>query len=309
MERKAVIIHPNGQIVPATALDNFLTNRAIETKFFNPITGEILTPENTEDFYRMIMNNANKKEYLTTDHLIPCVKVKGVNFVYISFDNSARSNMHEHPLYKRLPSLCQVLNTIINFLGGKCIIFFSEACRPSFLGTVDKKKKITSWMEMRQIISKMCNITFLAEKRNNEDPSNMAFGIAAFYTNDIVNSIECYYCCPVLTEGFGSSTVGVKLVSGEMIWAIHFPIDFKGIGSENQGYKTMVNLQGLMNKYVGSVCAFGDFNLIPGVISDAIYQAQTEDYHFVYDKKMLTFFGSYYDTLTPEKDEVWNLLL
>ena len=95
------------------------------------------------------------------------------------------------------------------------------------------------------------------------------------------NLIETYFVRSILTEGFGSAATGIKLKTGEIIWGINFPLDFKGNNEENLGYKTMINLQQLMKEYKGSICALGDFNVIPGKISDAINQAISQDFEFV----------------------------
>ena len=256
----------------------------------------------------MLVDNAQNGLYPTTDHLITCVKINGVHFLYVSLDNSVRANMNNHPLYMRLVTICEVVDKIIRSLDDKCIVFFSESCRPSFNGGMDVKENLTSWLSMRRIISKICKLNFLIEKRNNDDYSDMLFGISVFYTNEVESVIQTYFCRSILSEGFGSVTVGIKMVTSEIIWGIHFPLDFKGYGKDNMGYKTMINLQELMNEFKGSVCAFGDFNTIPGAITNAINQAILSNFEFVFENE-LTFFGSFYDTIPIKNDEIWTSIL
>ncbi len=303
-DNRAVIITAT-DFVPASPLDNVLHIRAAPSPvvtFFDFLTGEPLDTNNRPNFYRVIIKNAHEKVYPTTDHLITDVEVGGFHFLYVSLDNSARSNANGHPLYKRLGAICRVLNQILDSLGGKCIVFFSESCRPSFSGDVDHKENLTSWISMRRTIEETCDLRFLIEKRNNDDASDMSFGLSVFYTSVTANVIATYFTRNILSEGFGSAAVGIKLITGEMVWGIHFPLDFKGQGTDNLGHKTMVNLQKLMLEYPGSVCAFGDFNTIPGAITETIRQAIQPEFEFVLDHT-LTFFGAYYDTVPLAREE------
>ena len=294
--------------VPASPLDNVLNynNANITVTLYDFYNGQPLTEQNKIDFYKKVIYNTNNKLYPTTDHLITCVKVNNLNFIYVSLDNSVRANINDNPLYKRLPELCNVVSTIIKSLNNKCIVFFSESCRPSFLGGMDDKQNFTTWLSIRQMISINCNLNFLTEKRNNQDTNSMSFGVSAFYTNDVADEIDTYFGVSLLQESFGSCTVGVQLKSGEIIWGIHFPLDFKGKNKDNLGYKTMVNLQQVLKQYKGSVCAIGDFNTIPGDISDAINDAILPEYKFVLNNE-LTFFGAYYDTI-PMNDKTFVLI-
>jgi hypothetical protein len=165
-----------------------------------------------------------------------------------------------------------------------------------------------SWMSMRQTISHKCDLFYLTEKRNNEDPSNMSFGISAFVCPSVANLIDSYYGVPILSEGFGSVALGVKTIDGNIVWAVHFPLDFKNKANMNHGYIAMTNLQSVLSTYTGSVCAFGDFNTIAGDVADAIKSAILPTYQFVLDNQ-LTFFGSYYDRITINPDEDWTQLV
>lgn len=300
-------------VVPASPLDNILTVLSLTVsiqniKLFDFIAGEELTPKNREAFYKRVVENAKNKIYETTDHLITCVQIAGIYFLYVSLDNSVRSNMNGSPLYMRLVALCEMLNKIISYLNGKCVVFFSESCRPSFLGGMNDKQNLTSWFSMRRKIEKMCSLNYITEKRNNDDQSDMSFGVSVFCTDLVLDNIATYFVKSVLTEGFGSAAVGVKLKSGEIVWGIHFPLDFKGDGVENLNYKTMVNLQNLMKEYKGSVCAIGDFNTIPGKIADLVEKARTSEFEFIL-KGELTFFGAYYDTIPYKAEDKWVSLI
>lgn len=303
-KNRAVLITETNTVVPASPLDNVLkisTENVIECTFYDFYLGEKITRENKKGFYQSIVDNVKNKCHSVTDHAIMCVKIAeiNVNFLYVSLDNEIRANANNNPLYMRLDALCEVVDKIIKSLNDNCVVFFSESCRPSFLGSVDKINKVnnfTSWLSMRQIISAKCNLFFIGEMRNNDAPNNMSLGISVFCNNQLTDSIETYFPCRILTEGNGSVALGIKMKTGHIVWAIHFPLDFKGIGEENLGYKTMINLQQLMHKYDGTVCALGDFNTIPGQVYDAISQAILPEFEFVL-KNELSFFGECYDKI------------
>jgi hypothetical protein len=300
-KNKAVLI-TDKSIVPASALDNvfkFNTFNDFKVTLYDFLKGEKITPENKMEFYKLVVDNAINNRYPTTDHLITCVQIQGINFLYVSLDNSVRSNSNGHPLNTRIDNLCKVVRNIMKSLDNKCIVFFSESCRPSFLGTREKKENVTFWLDIRNIISKTCGLNFLIEKRNNDDQSDMSFGVSAFYTDAVCQYIETYFVKSILNVGFGSAATGIKIKTGEIIWGIHFPLDFKKEGENNSAYATMVNLQNLMKEYKGSVCAIGDFNTIEGMIYQSIESAITNDFEFVL-KGDLTFFGSYFDTIPYE---------
>lgn len=315
----SISVEKETKVVPAGPLDNILfskTNRhGIEACFYDFINGEIMTPETRDKFYQLVVDNAVVQHYPTTDHLITHVRINAldVSFLYVSLDNSVKSNTNGLPLHTRLPSICQVLNKIIKSLNNRCIIFFSEACRPSFFWNnskftmeefESKKKdiKLISWEDMKKTISDICHLTYCAEQRTNKDDSDMSFGISTFCCEEVKNLIQSYHCHIIMTEGFGSSTVGVKMTTGEIVWGIHFPVDHSGKGAKNLGSKTMVNLQNLMKMHDRSICAFGDFNTIPGNIADAINQAISPEFEFMFQNE-LTFFGAFYDFIPVNLDD------
>lgn len=201
------------------------------------------------------------------------------------------------------------MNKVIASVGRRCIVNFTEAGRSSWLGKMNDKQNVVTWLQMRRIISELCNLHFITDKRNNEDPSGMPFAISAFCTTDIIDSIETYFGCSILNEGFGCAAVGIKMVTGEIFWSAQFPLDFRGVGENNLGYKAMIGLMELMNKYKGSVFAIADFNAIPGVIADAINLAIANfgEYQLLLDST--TFYGSYFDTVKVPKSEHWVELL
>ncbi len=307
---KAIVLGET--IVAASPLDNvlrFKSDTMIETLVYDFLNGELLTTENRRDFYKTLVDHAEKKQYMVTDHVITCVKVAGVNFLYVSLDNSVRANTNGFPLYNRLNRLCEVVDKIIKSLDNNCVVFFSESCRPSFLGGMDKKENLTPWLSMRQTISSKCGLVFVTEKRNNDDQSDMSFGVSAFCTTKTYDLIETYFVQSILSEGFGSGTVGIKMKTGEIVWGIHFPLDFKNKAKDNFGYKAMVGLQRVMLTYKGSVCAVGDFNTIPGEIMSSIKDAILPEYEFMMDDTEPTYFGSFYDTLVPQPNEKWTHIL
>jgi hypothetical protein len=296
--QKYVVKYDN-KMAPVSPLDRILTQNDTEVScVMYDFYGNLLTEENQNDFYQKVVANAKACNYLTTDHLITCIKAGETTLLYVSLDNSVRSNKAGHPLYLRLEAICDAVVKIIKDLPN-IIVFFSESCRPSFMiDSNGEKSHITNWLTMRTQISQRCGLDFLTEKRNNEDPSDMSFGVSVFSRSANINT---YFCKNILTEGFGSVAVGVELTDGEIYWGIHFPLDFKNKGADNLGAKTMVNLQDLMDEYDGSVCAFGDFNTIPGYIEDAILSSIRPEYRLIHNRD--TFFGGYYDTI-PE-DESW----
>ena len=296
-------------VVPASGLDNILKTKEtnLEHHFYDFLNGNILTNDNKQEFYKLVHEERFNNKYTTTDHLITHVKYNDVNYLYVSLDNSVRANMNNFPLYLRIDALCEIVNKIIlSFNNEKCIVFFSESSRPSFVGDMNNKQNIHSWFKIRNIIENKCNLKYIVEKRNNDDVNGMSFGISAFCTNLTIEYIDSYHMVSILNEGFGSGAVGIKMIGGEIIWAVNFPLDFKFKGVENLGHKTMLNLQKVMTDFNGSVFAFGDFNTIHGDISDSIYSAISEKFEFVVNSEELTFFGAFYDRINVTNE--WKLI-
>ena len=87
-----------------------------------------------------------------------------------------------------------------------------------------------------------------------------------------------------------------------------FPSRAQQIWCGYPSYKTMINLQQLLCKYKGSICAFGDYNTIPGHVSDAINQAIQPEFEFVLNDE-LSFFGAYFDTIPHMEGSSWVSIL
>lgn len=298
-------------ISPVSPLDNMLYHincKEKKVRFYNYLNGDELNSRDEIDkFYEGLVKNAETGKYATTDHLIYCVVIGGVNFLYVSLDNSVRSNMNNMPLaHTRLDNLMIVLEKILTRIE-KTIVIFSESCRPSFYGNITERKEEIAWLEMRKTISDRTNLQFITDKRNNEDLSSLSFGLSVWCTNDAYQCIDTYYNKSILDKGFGSVAIGIKLKSGEIVWGVHFPLDFKGKSSENLGAITMSNLIKMMNDYTGSVVAFGDMNTIPGDICQAIQNAANGSNYSLLLDDVYTFFGSYFDTI-PMKESLPFLL-
>jgi hypothetical protein len=187
------------------------------------------------------------------------------------------------------------------------VIFFSESCRSSFDGgNLSDRKNEMSWFKIRQYIETQCDssssLHYLGECANNDDPNNMAFGVSAFCTKGYLELIENILPRRILTEGFGSGALGIKFTDGSIVWGIHFPLDFKGKGANNLGAKAMAGLCHLMKTQIGSICAIGDFNTIPGEITECIKDAIMPGMHFIIENQ-LTFFGAFYDSV--KTDDKW----
>jgi hypothetical protein len=117
-----------------------------------------------------------------------------------------------------------------------------------------------------KITSKL-GLTFLSECTNINDTNGMLFGVVIFSTNTVMNHIHNIFPRKILAEGFGSGVVGVKMLSNEIVWDIHFLLNFK---FNNLGANAMKRLVKTLKTYNDSVCAIGDFNTIPGKIMQCI---------------------------------------
>ena len=285
------------KVGPSSCLDNILSFKesGIENySLLNVLDGSVLTKENRPNMYKNLIELVRTKKYLTTDHAIVKVKHKnGITYIYISLDNSVRSNICGHPLKDRLPEICNLINNIIRNTNGKCVLFFSEACRPSFEGNNNERKNEITWFEMKNIISETCNLRFIGEVRNNNDSSGMSFGLSSFCTENCTEYIQDYFGVVLTLKSFGSVALGVKVKSEEIVWAIHFPLNFK---DPNINYECTIELIKTMKNYKGSIFAFGDFNSFDS-FDDALRKAVVENSEFELLIDELSFFASYYDTI------------
>ena len=316
-------------IVPCSPLDNVLSQGDQSIKLFDPINGTLVyTDDNTiEDawtnFKNILTKNTESKTYETTDHMITVVELKvgdeTYDIMYVSLDNSVRSNIEGCPLKKRIKNVCDLVNIVKKQLGKNIVVFFSESYRPSFDGRVafktnedgtseaswDKKDQM-DWNDISKSISELCGVSYMGGKKNNED--ELSFGISCFST--VTSGGLNVSGHNILKEGFGSIAVVLEFQTGTKMAAIHFPLNFRGHGKENLGYKTMKNLLGFA-KESNIEFVFGDFNTVPGNIGDSIMLAlEGEKYKFKLD--VLTFFGSFYDVIdiVTDKDlEDWQSIM
>lgn len=299
--RSTFIPNNKNKYVPISPLDNFLIKSNFtdyEINFYDIFDGaELNTDHKIALFYNKVTQNTINNIYPSTDHLIYSITIDDIKFVYVSLDNSAKSNMNGHSLaHTRLENLMTIVKNIIS-THPKHVVFFSKSCRPSFITVQGETTDEISWLEMRRTICDITELTFITEKKNNEEPNGLSFGISVWCSHNVYHLIKNYYSLNLLDKGFGSVCVGIKLHSDKIIWGVHFPLDFKNIGNENHGAITAKNLCDVMDKYNGSICAFGDFNLIPGNVNDSVRDTvQNTGYEFVLHD-VLTFFGAYYDTI------------
>lgn len=299
--------------VPASTLDGVLhrRNANVEANYLD-FTGNELNSSNIISFQQQVIVEREAAKYSTTDHLpiVVTIQTPGgpVYFVYISLDNSVRANMNGHPLYERLGAICDLVKSISSRYNNRCVFFFSESSRPSFLGGMNERSNLRTWFSMRRHICQECGLDYIGEKRNNDDSSDMAFGVSAFVCPNICDNIATSIGQTILTEGTGSIALGVKLTSGEIVWAIHFPLDFKNKLNNNYGYIAMTNLQSLLANFEGSVCAFGDFNTVPGNPGEAVSAAVQSGFTFA-QPEFQTFYGAHYDGVSPYPGENWVPLI
>ena len=301
-------------VSPASALDNVLKaktyDKDLHLQFYDIFDGSVLnSKEKIDTMMERLADRNENKQYETTDHLIYSIEINGFMFLYASLDNSVRSNMNAYPLaHTRLQNLMEVVSSIVSQSDNECAVFFSESCRPSFYGHPNERTNEVTWLNIRNTISGLTSLDFLTEKRNNDDFSGLSFGVSVWTTPGANSFIDKYFAHNILDAGFGSGTVGVQLKTGEIVWGVHFPIDFKNTGSENNCYKAMTSLQQVMDTYTGSVCAFGDMNTISGEMNDAVRLAVRNNGKY---ELMLsgvnTFFGAFYDTVdsVARSDVTW----
>lgn len=307
----ALVKYEDGTVVPCSYLDRILkfkdSDMSEEFRCFSFLDGTELFPENIQSFCETIKGQIEEKQYFSTDHLITVKTINGVNFVYVSLDNSVRANINNVSLFQRINNICDVLNLVLTQLTDTSVVFFSESCRPSFVGSdVAKSSHVVHWFELRQIISNTCGLNYLGECANNEDASMMSFGVSAFGTKSCLSRISNVIPRRILNEGFGSGAIGIKLLSGEIVWGVHFPLDFKNKGCDNLAHKACKGIISTMASFQGSVLAMGDMNPIPGEPEKSILSAIPDNMTLV-PSKFPTFYGSYFDTVKPADLDLWSL--
>lgn len=216
------------KIVPVSGLDNILKYNTVDNinyKFYSFLSGEVLRDEDRLKFYEQIKLNIKNKTYPTIDHLPIHIQFNNYNIIYISLDNSFGSNICGFPLKDRLPNICFMVNNIIDNCENGCIVFFSESCRSSFDGKKNNRKNEVKWFKMKNYICKMCDLYYLTECASGDDPDS--FGISAFCTKNYMDNVDDIIKSRICTKVHGSATVGIKFITGEIVWAIHFPVDFR----------------------------------------------------------------------------------
>ena len=283
---------------PVSTLDHTLCfkDNLVEPRFFSFLDGSEITNETMPAFLERVTKDAQENRYENTDHLFTLIEVGSVSFLYVSLDNSVRANSNGHPLSGRLNNICDAVAMCLEKLE-RCVVFFSESCR---------EFPNVSWFKIRQTISERCGLKYLGECANNEDACSMAFGISAFCTEACVDLIYAILPRHISTFEFGSGSVGVKLVTGEIVWGIHFPIDFRRTGDENSQFKAMTGLVDVMRKHEGSVAAIGDFNTIPGNPIIGTVGAIPDDMEML-GWDLPTFFGAFYDVIPAGRGDDWVL--
>jgi hypothetical protein len=297
----------DGLIAPTSQLDHLLVLedeiKDVTLYYLSIFTGEVVTKENYPELVKKVKENIANKVYETTDHLPMKVIHKGITYIYVSLDNSVRANTCGASLYKRIENICDLLRDNIN---EKTVVFFSEACRPSFDGDDRvKRPNEVSWFQMRQTICQRLKLIFLGEKANNDDSNQMAFGVAAFATKSACELIHSVLPRQILFESIGSGCLGIKTIKGDIIWGIHAPLDFKGVEDRNLGVIGVRNLINMMKEHKGSCFAIGDFNTIPGPIAEVIKRTIPDDMKMINNPDIMTFFAAFGDVLLPRSDEVW----
>ena len=133
----AISIYPDGKIIPARHMDNILVSskqKIDEWFFLCPLSGQRLNATLRKELYYNLREHISKKQYWSTNHLPLAVKVNGKYYLYVSLDNSFRSNKHGFALKNRLGNICKLVRSCISTLGGECFVFFAESCGVSFDG-------------------------------------------------------------------------------------------------------------------------------------------------------------------------------
>lgn len=303
------VVKNTDTFVPASELDNVLSKagKKINYRLHSIYDGKVI--EDFPKLYKEVIEKTISKVYETIDHLPISIKCNGINYGYISLDNSVRANEEGFALKNRLNKVCELVAAFISQCEGSCIIFFSESCRPSFdtADIINRPNEMT-WYQIREKICAACNLYYLGESANNDHVNNMSFGISAFCTDDYKSLVTHVLPKRILNEGIGSGILGICVNNSDPVWGINFPLDFKSVGSENLGAKAMCNLCEIMKAYGDHTCAFGDFNTVVGNIFDAVNGAIPDSMQFnLHD--CITFFGAHYDRVNIRPGEQLTSLI
>lgn len=296
----------DGKYVPSSCLDHVLTfdddeHSSYKPEYFSFFDGSKITTENIHIFRSKVREYIDAGIFQPTDHLITRVKVGDIYFVFVSLANTTRDCLKGFPLHKRIEELKYAISNVIK--NKKCIVFFSESCRGSFEGTRELKTFEVSWNELQKVLGQNpTNLIYLTECTDSDEPRPM--GVSVFCTASVVVSIKDLHCKRMGKNCCGS--IGVELEDGSVVWGIHSNIDFSPV-SENKQYETAKEIVRTLQSHKGSIFAMGDFNTIPGNPENSVLKAIPENM-ILKNSKFQTFYGAFYDTVTPSDNEVWHLL-
>ena len=287
----------------------------VQIQYYDLIDGTEITVDNKFNIIKKNTQHMINEEYTTADHLPVVVTItlpndEKIKCVYFSLGNLFKSNINDYSFKNSLKILFDVVNKLIKNIGGKCFAFFSESGR-HFLDDE------MNWDEIVKFICEYCDFQYLWLSRSNKT-SDIPFGVLAFaskhFEKDKIDIISATYSSPVefnLEKCSSLLECGPVIIGLDyekiIIWGIYFPLDFKCIGPENQGAISMTNLCNLMKEYPRSVCAFGDFNTVPGNIENSIINAVDDEFELIWPE-FPTFFGSYYDTIPSNPNDQVQLL-
>lgn len=293
----------NDKTYPVSVLDHVLYKHDKPSiTYYCPSTGSVLTA----DSYKLAINNAIDGKYPGTDHT-PFEFTLGsgenaLRILYVSLDNSVRANMSKLSLVSsgRLNNICNMINEI-----NPDVVFFSEACRKSFGGNMQEQSNPIYWIEIRQTITLITKMEYCMESTNNFDSNFMSFGMAMFSKSTSLSKIRCIQPYNLLPEDkskecYGSGCIIMTLKTGEVLVAVHFPLDFKRIGKENNTARALVSLIELLDKY-SVAYAMGDMNTVEGTILNSVKEVMHNNKEWKLSADVFTFLPSYCDYLLQEE--------
>lgn len=275
--------YTSGKKVALSCLDRVLTKDQPITRYYCPFTGNRLSA----DTYRLAIENAKQQRYETTDHAPIEVEVDGIRYLYISLDNTVRSDEAGFSLVSsgRLKNICQLVNKI-----APDVVFFSEACSKAFDGV-----NVVYWLEMREIITSLTGMKYCCECANDFDSNHMSLGVAMFAKASSLAQIQSVQACNILranTQCYGSGAVVVTTKTGKVVVGVHFPLDFKRKGNCNNTGRSLASLIEILNKYDYAI-AFGDMNVIPGSTWSSMKSVLEKNPDWTLSPPYYTYIGSF----------------
>lgn len=313
------LIDNKSKPIPLDNLDGIVIqpefNHEIKIKKFSVLDGSEIIDENEE--LLKLRKNIDNEYYHSTDHFFILLTIiikkskfnlltseyhdQEINHLFVSLDNSVRSNINNEPLFLRIGNICNALKNVLRQIDN-CMIYFSESYRPSFMGKdLNTSQQIVRWAEIKRILEKKLKINFIEGRKNND--GELSFGITAFsFGNNI--GLTDHFSIGLNKTKFGSACIVVEYHGIRVIF-IHFPLDFINENEKNENYITACELFDIMDYYKCSV-AFGDFNLVPGNPKNGFMRAIEEK-----NKKLIpidgnTFCGSYFDFAFVSNIDNWE---